>query len=186
MPTGQKGTHVPYMEKGGYRRAYSPAHSRADRQGYVYEHILVAERALGKPLPLGAEVHHVDENGLNNENRNIVICPSHTYHMLLHMRAQALRACGNPDLRRCFVCRVWDDPRNLQHRNTRSSYEHRECWNAYVHKRRRAHREDYNAQQRRWYRKKRIVLWLSYARGQKRQVNKVLIALQKRIAPTGN
>lgn len=34
------------------------------------EHIRVAERVLGKPLPAGAIVHHWDENRLNNDPAN--------------------------------------------------------------------------------------------------------------------
>jgi len=57
-----------------------------------YEHILVAEKALGKPLPPGAEVHHLDENRRNNKPNNLVICPSRAYHKLLHMRMRQLKA----------------------------------------------------------------------------------------------
>lgn len=55
----------------------------------------LAELALGKNLPKGACVHHVDGNPLNNESSNLVICPSHAYHMLLHKRLrQALIVTG--------------------------------------------------------------------------------------------
>lgn len=50
------------------------------------EHIRIAEKALGKELPKGAVVHHVDEDKSNNANDNLVICPSHSYHMLIHAR----------------------------------------------------------------------------------------------------
>ena len=70
-----------------------------DSQAYVvlfingkrqYEHIVVAERALGKPLPKGAVVHHVDGQQWNNEPSNLVICPDQAYHMLLHRRMKEL------------------------------------------------------------------------------------------------
>lgn len=59
--------------------------------GYrVFEHIHIAERALGKQLPLGAIVHHIDENPSNNTPTNLLICPDQAYHMLLHKRMRDL------------------------------------------------------------------------------------------------
>lgn len=50
------------------------------------EHVLVAEKALGKRLPAGAVVHHVNHNKTDNRPENLVICPDHAYHRLLHVR----------------------------------------------------------------------------------------------------
>lgn len=75
------------------------------RHGSVLEHVLIAERALGKPLPPGVQVHHVDENRRNNANANLVICQDQSYHHLLHRRARVLRAGGNPNTDLvCFAC----------------------------------------------------------------------------------
>lgn len=79
----------------------------------TFEHILVAERALGKRLPKGAIVHHVDENPGNNIPTNLVICPDQAYHKLLHLRMEARDACGNPNYRKCKFCKQYDDPSNL-------------------------------------------------------------------------
>lgn len=54
------------------------------------EHRILAEKALGKPLPLGAEVHHTGEKWDNHGPFKLVICPNHEYHMLLHKRTNAL------------------------------------------------------------------------------------------------
>jgi hypothetical protein len=68
----------------------------------------VAERALGKHLPQGADVHHVDLDRANTANSNLVICQDKNYHKLLHERLAALQACGNPNYRQCRTCGQWD------------------------------------------------------------------------------
>lgn len=88
-------------------------------------HWLVAEKALGKALPKTAVVHHVDGNKQNNRPDNLVVCPSHAYHALLHRRLRALDACGNADWRICGVCHQYDDPQNLY--ITRTSCRHLKC-----------------------------------------------------------
>lgn len=88
-----------------YQQAYRPQHPRAQGKGVVYRHVIVAEAALGKHLPDGVEVHHVDENKQNNANSNLVICQDSAYHSLLHVRARAVRAGGNPNTQKlCGRC----------------------------------------------------------------------------------
>lgn len=90
----------------GYRMLRLPEHPRASSNGYVLEHIVIAEVALGHPLPPKAEIHHVDENTLNNAKANLVICQDREYHDLLHVRAKVLRAGGDPNRQRiCGACR---------------------------------------------------------------------------------
>lgn len=73
----------------------------------TYEHVVIAERALGKRLPPGADVHHVDGNRRNNANANLVICQDRLYHMLLHVRARVLSAGGNPNTDLvCSACKA--------------------------------------------------------------------------------
>ncbi len=74
-----------------------------------YEHRRIAEAALGKPLPLGVEVHHVNHS---RDNSALVICPGRAYHMLLHYRQRALEASGNANYVKCEHCKKFDDPEN--------------------------------------------------------------------------
>lgn len=92
------------------RKSYK---AQATETGLRAIHIGVAEKALGRKLPLGAVVHHVDENTLNNANENLVICPSKAYHNLLHQRMRALGACGNANWRKCPYCKQYGDPANM-------------------------------------------------------------------------
>ncbi len=99
------------------------------------EAIAIAETTLGKPLPIGAEVHHVDENPLNNKPQNLVICEDRTYHWLLHQRARALKACGHADWLKCRICKKYDDPTNLkiQERQTAgTNIYHQNCISQYT------------------------------------------------------
>jgi hypothetical protein len=121
----------------GYVRVHRPDHPRANPHGYVYEHILVVEQALGHYLPLTAEVHHVDEDGLNNSPTNLVACEDRGYHKLLHQRLRALLACGDANAARCYFCQSYDRqdeiiraPRPRDGKVYTRTY-HRDCERAY-------------------------------------------------------
>jgi hypothetical protein len=95
-----------------YRHVRILGHPRAKR-GDVYVHVAIAERAIGKVLPRGVEIHHVDGNGKNNAHRNLVVCPDKAYHKLLHVRQRILAVGGNPNTQklcgRCRTPRALDD-----------------------------------------------------------------------------
>ena len=81
------------VHKSGYVLIHNPGHHRTHSHGYVLEHILVAEKALGKPLPPGARIHHV--NSVRDDNRpcNLVVCQSDAYHKMLHARIRRIKKC---------------------------------------------------------------------------------------------
>lgn len=79
----------------------------AGNGGYVYEHRYVVEKAMGKPLRPGAEIHHVNEDKTDNRPQNLVVCPDKSYHVLLHIRQRVIRAGGNPNTDKvCSSCKL--------------------------------------------------------------------------------
>lgn len=82
------------------------AYRRKSRDGLARPlHVLIAEHALGKPMPRQAIVHHIDENKLNNSPSNLAICQDRAYHLLIHKRMRILAAGGNPNTEKiCCRC----------------------------------------------------------------------------------
>jgi hypothetical protein len=91
----------------------------------VYLHTEIAEVILGKPLPPEAEIHHINGDPADNHPENLVICPNHEYHMILHQRQRALKSCGNANWRPCHLCGIFDDPEAM--RPHYKQFYHRHC-----------------------------------------------------------
>lgn len=87
----------------GYVRVMCPGHPRAIR-GYVHEHVLVVERALGRYLQSPAVVHHVNEVRSDNTPSNLVVLQSQSEHVELHARLRVLRSGGDPWRQRMCSC----------------------------------------------------------------------------------
>ena len=97
----------------------------------TYQHVLIAEKALGKRLPVGAIIHHWDEDGRNNTPANLLICPDQEYHKLIHRRMEAYDACGDASAVKCWMCQTWGKPESMRSMKrtgkTSSTYYHAEC-----------------------------------------------------------
>ena len=97
---------------------HCPEHPKANN-GQVPDYILMAEAALGKPIPIGVVIHHhtIDK---------LVVCQDQSYHLLLEKRTRAFLQCGNADWGRCYVCKQWDSKEHLD-----SKSRHPKCISEY-------------------------------------------------------
>jgi hypothetical protein len=111
-----------HINSTGYVQVYSEGK-------LTYEHIVVAEKALGKKLPNGAQVHHFDENKSNNRNSNLVICQDEKYHRLIHVRTRAYNETGHADYLKCPYCKKYDPPKKLKENKSGGYSFHPECHN---------------------------------------------------------
>lgn len=74
------------VEPRGYALRRLPGHPLADCRGYVYEHRLVAEEMLGRPLRPGEEIHHRNGDKSDNRPENLEVCESRHAHRQHHRR----------------------------------------------------------------------------------------------------
>lgn len=63
---------------------YCPEHKKANMQGNVRLHILVAEQKLGRELTGDECVHHLDLNKHNNEPSNLIVFKTNADHGRFH------------------------------------------------------------------------------------------------------
>ncbi len=88
-----------------YLKIKDPDHPRAVK-GWVFEHLVIADKALGYCLREPHQVHHFDYDGTNNANNNLVICEDDAYHALLHIRQRIADLGGDPNTQKtCWKCK---------------------------------------------------------------------------------
>ena len=76
------------------------------------------EKVIDRKLKRSEIVHHCSDGTL-------VACEDQAYHLLLHRRERALKACGYKDWRKCHYCGKYDDLNNLCFRECHVF--HKEC-----------------------------------------------------------
>lgn len=74
----------PFIIKKGYKKILDYSHHRSDRKGYVFEHIVVMEKHINRPLLKPETVHHIDHNKQNNDINNLMLFKNHKEHMAYH------------------------------------------------------------------------------------------------------
>ncbi len=108
-----------------YIIVWNPDHPR-ESNGYVLEHLLIAEKVMGKLLPFPIVVHHRNGIGIENQPKNLVVCENTGYHTLIHARQRALENSGHADWKKCYYCHEYDSINNLIKAN---GCLHSECRN---------------------------------------------------------
>ena len=69
---------------GQYEYIINKSHPRANADGSVYVHMIVAEEKLGRYLLPEEVVHHKDLNKLNNNPNNLMVFASNSDHSRFH------------------------------------------------------------------------------------------------------
>jgi len=70
--------------KHGYPITFLPEHPRAINTGYVYDHVLVIEKEIGRTPKSNEPIHHIDYDRMNCNPNNLYLCKSNREHQLLH------------------------------------------------------------------------------------------------------
>jgi len=79
----------------GYIMILLPSHPRTKRS-YVFEHILVVEKFIGRYLHPNEVVHHIDRNKMNNNIDNLMVFQSNAEHLKFHTKMRQYRYITNP------------------------------------------------------------------------------------------
>lgn len=104
----------------GYVVIYRPEHPKAMKggnwDGYVYEHIVIAEKSQNTTILEGETVHHLDENRSNNSPENLLILRDSS-HAKLHQWMDKNVIIPKPGyairkLQGCIRCLVCNEPVN--------------------------------------------------------------------------
>lgn len=80
-----------YISYQGYIMILKPEHHRANCNGYVPKHDLVAEKMLGRSLLKEEMVHHLNEITTDNRPENLFVFPTRGEHQKFHIRLRWLK-----------------------------------------------------------------------------------------------
>ena len=76
---------------GKYLCELAPDNPRATKEGYVYTHVLMAEKKLGRYLKPEECVHHIDYDKYNNDPNNLMIFKTIADHTAFHQGVPAVQ-----------------------------------------------------------------------------------------------
>ena len=81
---GVKGSRLHYSQRKQYIDSKGYLAIRVNGNEEKRIHRLIVEEVLGKSLPKGAVVHHIDGNYLNNAKNNLIVLQNSQEHKRLH------------------------------------------------------------------------------------------------------
>ena len=97
-------------------------HPLADVRGYAYEHRLVAEAALGRPLAPGEVVHHRDHDKQNNHPDNLEVVNRAEHGVAHRTVGKATRLPNEPNPIIACACGCGAEFRRYDAANRRRAY----------------------------------------------------------------
>lgn len=75
----------------GYILIKLHGHPRANKHGYVFEHIVIWEKVHNKPLPPGWVIHHLNGSGTDNRPENLIAMPDKKHIRLIPIYRERIR-----------------------------------------------------------------------------------------------
>lgn len=95
----------------GYEYTYLPNHPRAMPNGCVYNHIIAAEKMLGRPLKPDEVVHHKDSNRNNNSKDNLIVFRTKSDHTRFHRTGVMFQMSNNTYISPVLVSKKYICPK---------------------------------------------------------------------------
>lgn len=80
------GRHSHTMHGHKYWMIKADGHPHADKRGYIHEHVLVMEKHIGRYLLDREQVHHINNDGLDNRIENLMLFDSFSDHIKHHVK----------------------------------------------------------------------------------------------------
>ena len=77
------------MDSNGYKRIMMPNHPKANKSGYVNEHVLVVEQKYGRVPNKNEHIHHINGTKTDNSPENLFLC-TRKEHGKIHASYEAL------------------------------------------------------------------------------------------------
>lgn len=87
---GMNGYGKPKKTANGYVIVHAPKHPRAHKDGYVFFHTVLMERAIGRYLYENEVVHHINHVRDDNRLENLQLMDKHE-HMSMHTRENNIK-----------------------------------------------------------------------------------------------